>query len=138
MEETGVEYPEKTTDLSQVRQTLSHNVVSSTLTMNRVQTHNFNGDRQITQVVVNPTTIRSQLPPCIIKVKFMCYIHKYYESDKHRITAALNVKTDIITSHAVSLIGRAVKLVIMYMYVETFKTNVIVFICNIKMCLMSH
>ena len=68
----------------------------------------------------------------------MCYIHKYYESDKHRITAALNVKTDIITSHAVSLIGRAVKLVIMYMYVETFKTNVIVFICNIKMCLMSH
>jgi hypothetical protein len=40
------EYPEKTTDLSQVTdKLLSHNVVSSTTRMSGVQTHNFSGDR---------------------------------------------------------------------------------------------
>ena len=39
------EYPEKTTDLSQVMTTLSHNVVSSTPRLSRVQTHNVSGDR---------------------------------------------------------------------------------------------
>ena len=49
--------------------------------------------------------------------------------------AALKVKTDIITRIAVSLIGEAVILVIMLLYVKTFKTEVIVFICNVIMCL---
>ena len=43
----------------------------------------------------------------------------------YRITTVLKVKTDIIVSMAASSIGRAVILVIMY--VKTFKTNVIVF-----------
>ena len=42
--------------------------------------------------------------------------------DTYEITAVLKVKTDIITSIAVRLIGRTVILVIMY--VETFKTDV--------------
>ena len=52
------------------------------------------------------------------------------------ITTVLKVETDIITSIAASLTGWAVILVIMY--VEIFKTSVIVFIGDIKMCLMSH
>jgi len=40
----------------------------------------------------------------------------------NRIMAVIKVETDIITSITVSLIGRAVILVIMY--VETFKTDV--------------
>jgi hypothetical protein len=52
--------------------------------------------------------------------------------------AALKVKTDIITRITVSLIGEAVILVIMLLYVKTFKTEVIVFICNVIMCLRSH
>ena len=39
------EYPEKTTDLSQVTDKLSHNVVSSTPAMNGVRTYSFSGDR---------------------------------------------------------------------------------------------
>ena len=39
------EYPEKTTALSQVTQTLSYNVVSSKPRLSRVQTHNVSGDR---------------------------------------------------------------------------------------------
>jgi len=46
--------------------------------------------------------------------------------DAHRITTALKVETDIITSIAVSPIGRAV--ILMIMYVENFKRDVIVFI----------
>jgi Na+/melibiose symporter-like transporter len=42
----------------------------------------------------------------------------------YRITVVMKVETDIIAS--------------LTMYVETFKTNVIVFICNIIMCLTSH
>jgi len=42
---TILEYPEKTTDLPQVWQTLSHNVVSSTPRLSGIWTHNFNGDR---------------------------------------------------------------------------------------------
>jgi hypothetical protein len=41
VEETKKEYPEKTTDLSQVTdKLLSHNVASSTLCLNGIQTHN--------------------------------------------------------------------------------------------------
>jgi hypothetical protein len=38
-------YPEKTTDLLQVTDNLSHNVESSTSHHERVRTHNFSGDR---------------------------------------------------------------------------------------------
>ena len=38
------EYPEKTTDLSQVTNKLDHNVVSSTPRLDRIQTHNISGD----------------------------------------------------------------------------------------------
>ena len=42
--------------------------------------------------------------------------------------AVLKVETDIITSITASLMGRVTKLVTMY--VETFKTDIIVFIGN--------
>ena len=48
----------------------------------------------------------------------------------------MKVETDIITNITVSLIGRAVLLVIMY--AEIFKTDVIIFIGNVIMCLTSH
>jgi hypothetical protein len=48
----------------------------------------------------------------------------------------MKVETDIITNITVSLIGRAVLLVIMY--VEIFKTDVIIFIGNVIVCLTSH
>ena len=51
-------------------------------------------------------------------------------------TAVLKVETDIITSMTVSMIGRA--MILMIVYVETSKTHIIVFICNIIMCLTSH
>ena len=50
----------------------------------------------------------------------MCLMNIY------RITAVLKVETDIIASIAASLTGRAVM-----MYVEIFKTDVIVFIGDI-------
>ena len=46
------------------------------------------------------------------------------------------METNIITSVSVSPMGRAVILVIMY--VKTFKTDIIDFIGQIRMCLMSH
>jgi hypothetical protein len=46
------------------------------------------------------------------------------------------VETDIDTSIAVRLIGEAVILVIMY--VKTFRIDIIYFISNVIMCLMSH
>ena len=49
--------------------------------------------------------------------------------------AVIEVKTDIMDSITVSPIGQGVILVIMY--VETFKTVVIVFIGNVEMHLMS-
>ena len=52
------------------------------------------------------------------------------------LTAVMKVETDIITSIAASPIGWNVILVLVY--VETFITNVIVFVGNIIMCLMSH
>ena len=48
----------------------------------------------------------------------------------------MKVKTDIIANIPASLIGRAVILVIMY--VKTFKSDVIVYIGYIKMYLMPH
>ena len=39
------EYPEKTTNLSQVTETLSHKVLSSTPRLSGIQTHNFSGDK---------------------------------------------------------------------------------------------
>jgi preprotein translocase subunit SecD len=48
------------------------------------------------------------------------------------------VETDITASITASQIGQAVILVIMYMYVRTFKPVIIVFICNVIMCLTSH
>jgi len=38
------EYTEKTTDLPQVNDTLSHNVVSSTPRLSGIRTHNVSGD----------------------------------------------------------------------------------------------
>jgi hypothetical protein len=54
----------------------------------------------------------------------------------YRITAVLKVETDIIASIAASSTGQAVILVIMY--VEIFKTGVVVFISDVKTCLMSQ
>ena len=51
----------------------------------------------------------------------------------YRIMVFINVKTDIITSITTSLIGGAVILVIMY--VKTFKTGVLVFISSVIICL---
>jgi len=48
----------------------------------------------------------------------------------------MKVTTDIIASIAASLIGQSVILVIIY--IETFKTNVIVFIGNVIICLKSR
>jgi len=52
------------------------------------------------------------------------------------ITAVVKVVTDTIVSIAASPIGRYVMLVIMC--VDAFKTEVIVFICNVIMGLMSR
>ena len=49
--------------------------------------------------------------------------------------AALKVETDIITSVSESLIRQHV--ILMIMSDKTFKTEVIVFICDVIMCLMS-
>ena len=54
----------------------------------------------------------------------------------YRITAVMKVKKAMITCMAASLTGQSVILVIIY--VKTFKTDVTVFISNIMMCLMSH
>ena len=48
----------------------------------------------------------------------------------------MKVKIDNTKSIVVSPEGQAVILVILYF--KTFKTDVIVFICNVTMCLMSH
>jgi hypothetical protein len=51
-------------------------------------------------------------------------------------TQSMKVETNIITSVSVSPMERVVILVIMY--VKTFKTDIIDFIGQIRMCLMSH
>ena len=51
----------------------------------------------------------------------------------YRITVVLKVETYIIISIAMRLIGPAV--ILMIMWVETLKTDIIVFIGNILMCL---
>ena len=53
-----------------------------------------------------------------------------------RISAVIKVETDIITSITASPTGRAMIQVIMY--VETHQADVIVFIGDIVMYLMSH
>ena len=67
----------------------------------------------------------------------MLILSDYFEEDViYKITAVMKVKTDIIANIPASLIGRAVILVIMY--VKTFKSDVIVYIGYIKMYLMPH
>ena len=56
-------------------------------------------------------------------------------SNTYRITAILNVGTDIIANIAASSVGQAGIFVIMS--VETFRTDVILFICDLIMCFMS-
>ena len=58
-----------------------------------------------------------------------------YSSQRHRKTAVLKVRTDIIASIAASPTERAVIPVIMY--VKIFKTGIIFFIGDIKICSMS-
>ena len=55
-------------------------------------------------------------------------ISRKSDNNRYRITAVIMVETDIITSIAVSLIGGIVILV--SVCVETFKTDVIVFVAN--------
>jgi hypothetical protein len=52
-----------------------------------------------------------------------------------RITAALKVVTEMITSILASPRRRAA--IVMVMYVKTYKTDIIVFICNAIICLTS-
>jgi hypothetical protein len=54
----------------------------------------------------------------------------------YRITAVLKVETDIIVSISVSLVGWAMILVIMY--IKTFKTVIVFFICDVFMDLMTQ
>ena len=54
----------------------------------------------------------------------------------YKIMAVMKVETDSIARITVSLIGWAVILVIMY--IKTFKTNIIVFVGNVVMFLLSH
>jgi DNA-dependent protein kinase catalytic subunit len=74
-----------------------------------------------------------------IQIKYSCIIAPL-QAIAHvsicRIQAVLKGKTDIITSISASPVGRAVILVIMS--VQTFKTYIIVFICKVIMCLISH
>jgi hypothetical protein len=56
--------------------------------------------------------------------------------NRYRIKAVLNVETDIIASITESLTERVVILVIIF--VETFKTDIIIFIGNIIFFFMSH
>jgi hypothetical protein len=49
----------------------------------------------------------------------------------------MKVETDIITSMAASLMGQALIIHAVIIYVETFKTD-IVFIFDLIICLMSH
>ena len=63
----------------------------------------------------------------------MSFNHIHYT---YRITSVLKVERDIITSVAVNPIGRVVIVVIVY--IETFKADVSVFIGNVIMCVTSH
>jgi hypothetical protein len=56
--------------------------------------------------------------------------------NKYRITTVLKVETDIISSIAASPIGWA--MILLIIYVKIFKTGVIVFISDVKICLSSH
>jgi hypothetical protein len=68
-----LEYPGKTTDLPQVRQTLSHIVVSNTSRHEWIQNHNVSGDQHWLHIVVDPTTMWSR--PWRPQVNFMQSFH---------------------------------------------------------------
>jgi len=75
-----------------------------------------------------------------VKIKPFFFNNKwcYFQDlivDIYRITVVMNVETEINSSITASLIGQAVILVIMY--VKSFKTAVIVLICIVIMCLIS-
>jgi hypothetical protein len=77
--------------------------------------------------------LNAKLPtPDNIHIKHKRWTHT---SSTYRITAIVKVETYIITSIAMSLMEWVVILVIMY--VKTFKTDDMVFIGNI-ICLTSH
>jgi hypothetical protein len=68
---------------------------------------------------------------CVELSKYHHIIHAYCHQNWR--TAVMKVETDIIANIAASPIGRAV-----IMFVETSKTDVIVFIGKVIMCLTSH
>lgn len=62
-----------------------------------------------------------------------CPVSIYCTQIYLELTAVMQVKADIIAESPVGQAARLVKI-----YVEAFKSDVIVFICNIIMYLMSH
>jgi nucleoside phosphorylase len=62
------------------------------------------------------------------------YLHQINAFGIYRIMVILNVETDIITSIAASPTAA----ILLIMCVEIFKTDVIVFIGDVIMCLTSH
>jgi hypothetical protein len=70
-------------------------------------------------------------PLLFLLIKYLLFY--LLKNSIYRITGVLKVETDIFSA---SLTGRTVMLVIMY--VKIFKTGVIVFIGEVKICFTSH